>query len=61
MREIWLLLPAVQWLPQGKALGQDFVLRAELAAFYFFFFKESNFFFLAMLQGLWDLSHLSRN
>ena len=48
VREIWLLLPAVQWLPQGKALGQDFVLRAELAAFYFFFliffFKESNFF-----------------
>jgi len=49
VREIWLLLPAVQWLPQGKALGQDFVLRAELAAFHFFFnffFKESNFFFL---------------
>lgn len=38
----------VQWLPRGKALGQDFVLRAELAAFYFsnFFFKESKFFSL---------------
>ena len=44
MREIWLLLPAVQWLPQGKALGQDFVLRAELAAFYFFFLRKVIFF-----------------
>ena len=52
VREIWLLLPAVQWLPQGKALGQDFVLRAELAAFYFFlifFLRKVIFFFLAML------------
>lgn len=52
MREMWLLLPAVQWLPQGKALGQDFVLRAELAAFYFFlifFLRKVIFFFLAML------------
>lgn len=48
VHEIWLLFPEVQWLPRAKALGQDFVLRAELAAFYFsnFFFKKVIFFSL---------------